>query len=369
MMKHTILCVDDEIDNVDALERLFRNKYSVLKATSGRQALQILDEHQGPIAAIITDQRMPEMTGVEFLSKSLDKRPDTIRMLLTGYTDIESIISAVNSGQIYRYLTKPWDPTDLMNTVDKAVELFVLGKELDKKNQELEKAYTELKTLDQAKTQFMVLINHELKTPLTSIISFTDLLKETHLTDEQTLCTQRIQKSSERLKNLIDDVLVVIGAETKTLKPKIQSFEGKDFSVPLSNEVQKSIKAKSQTVSFHWPDKKILGDQALLTQVFHRLIHNATKFGKENSEISISYEMSSPHRVRFSVINEGSSIAPAVIDKILKPFFIDEDVMNHSTGMGLGLTICQSILKLHSSQLEIKNIGSGAQVSFEIACL
>lgn len=369
MVKHTILCVDDEIDNVDALERLFRAKYNVLKATSGRQALEILDQHQGAIAAIITDQRMPEMTGVDFLTRSLDKRPDTIRMLLTGYTDVESVISAVNSGKIYRYLTKPWDPTDLMNTVDKAVELFTLGRELEKKNSELEKAYTELKTLDQAKTQFMILINHELKTPLTSILSFTELLKETRLTEEQDLCAQRIQKSSDRLKNLIDDVLVVIGAETKTLKAKIQAFEGKDFNIPLSADVQKSLKAKNQKLVMTWPDKKILGDQSMLTQVFHRLIHNATKFGKENSDIRISHEMVSPHRIKFSITNEGSSISTTVIDKILKPFFIDEDVMNHSTGMGLGLTICQSILKLHSSSLDIQNVGSGAQVSFEIACL
>jgi len=369
MTKPTILCVDDEIDNVDALERLFRAKYSVLKATSGHQALQILDQHQGPIAAIITDQRMPEMTGVDFLTKSLDKRPDSIRMLLTGYTDIESVISAVNSGKIYRYLTKPWDPTDLMNTVDKATELFALGRELEKKNSELEKAYSELKTLDQAKTQFMILINHELKTPLTSILSFTELLRETRLTEEQDLCAQRIQKSSDRLKNLIDDVLLVIGAETKALKPKTQAFEAKDFKIPLSSDVEKSMKAKNQSITYDWPDKKILGDPSLLVQVFHRLIHNATKFGKENSEISVSYEMTSPHRLRFSVINEGSAISATVIDKILRPFFIDEDVMNHSTGMGLGLTICQSLLKLHGTQLEINNVGSGAQVSFEIACL
>lgn len=168
MTKHTILCVDDEIDNVEALERLFRRKYTVLKATSGKEALEILDQHQGPIALIITDQRMPEITGVELLERSLESHPETVRILLTGYTDLESVIMAVNKGQIFRYVTKPWDPIDLTNSVDHAVDRFAIGAELDKKNKELMRTLEELKSLDVAKSNFMILINHELKTPLTS---------------------------------------------------------------------------------------------------------------------------------------------------------------------------------------------------------
>lgn len=89
-MKHLILCVDDESDNVDALERLFRKRYEVLKATSGAEALQLL-KTQSP-SLIISDQRMPGMTGVEFLARSMKTHPETMRILLTGYTDIESVI-------------------------------------------------------------------------------------------------------------------------------------------------------------------------------------------------------------------------------------------------------------------------------------
>lgn len=371
MQKQTILCVDDEIDNVQALERIFRHKYTVLKATSGREALSLLDEHRGPVSLIITDQRMPEMTGVEFLSKTIEKFPDTTRILLTGYTDIESVVSAVNTGQIYRYLTKPWDPVDLQATVDQAVERFVMIRELTQKNIELEKAYSELKTLDQAKNQFMVLINHELKTPLTAIISFSDLLKETHLNEEQALCLDRVQKSADRLKGLIDDVLVVVGAETKTLKTKPQPFDSQalDIQNSLPQALKKIMRNKTQNLEIDIIDTKIVGDQTLIRQILFRLIHNAIKFGREGSNIQLQSEITSPHRVRFSVVNEGSAISNQVIDKILKPFFIDEDVMNHSIGMGLGLTVCQAILKSHSSQLQIENIASGVQVSFELPCL
>jgi two-component system, sensor histidine kinase and response regulator len=369
MQKQTILCVDDEIDNVQALERIFRAKYNVLRATSGREALQILDQQRGPVSLILTDQRMPEMTGVEFLAQTIEKFPDTVRILLTGYTDIESIVSAVNTGQISRYLTKPWDPVDLQATVDQAVERFVMSRELTQKNFELEKAYTELKTLDQAKNQFMVLINHELKTPLTAILSFSDLLKETHLSEDQSLCLDRIQKSADRLKGLIEDVLMVVGSETKTLRAKSQPFETHNLDLKLPAPLQQLLTRKSQNLKIQVPEMKIVADLTMIRQVLFRLLHNAIKFGQEGSVIDLKTEPTTPHRVKFSVTNEGAPISNQVVDKILKPFFIDEDVMNHSAGMGLGLTVCQAILKAHSTHLHIENKANGVEVSFELPCL
>ncbi len=369
MQKQTILCVDDEIDNVQALERIFRQKFNVLKATSGQEAIKILDQHRGPLALIITDQRMPEMTGVEFLAQTLEKFPDTVRILLTGYTDIESVISAVNSGQIYRYLTKPWDPVDLQATVETAVERYTMSAELKEKNMALEKAYSELRTLDQAKNQFMVLINHELKTPLTAIMSFSDLLKETRLTEEQELCLDRIRKSTDRLRNLIEDVLIVVGSETKTLKVRSLPFDLQSLDLKLPAALEQSLKQKSQVLQVELIPARIVGDQVLLRQVFLRLLHNAVKFGSPSTAVLLKAEITAPHRIRFSVTNEGSSISEEVIGKILKPFFIDEDVMNHSVGMGLGLTICHAILKSHSSQLNLENTASGVRAYFEVSCL
>ena len=369
MKRQTILCVDDEIDNVEALERLFRDRYKVLKATSGDEALNILAGHKEPLALILTDQRMPVMTGVEFLEQSLKTHPEAVRILLTGYTDIESVIAAINSGQIYRYINKPWDPVDLNATVDRAVERFLMAQELKQKNQELALALSELQTLDQAKNQFMILINHELKTPLTSIISFTDLLKETSLMDEQKVCVDRISKGADRLKELVNDSLLIVSAETKTLKLKLAPFDPSQIDLVLKPEVEKLKAQKSMALDLHFPEKKMIGDLASISQVLRRLIHNSLKFGHENSRISVTSEMIQPHRVRVSVKNEGPALSEAVKTKILRPFFLDEDVMKHSTGVGLGLTVCQALLKAHSSSLEIQNLPSGVSVAFELPCL
>lgn len=369
MIKQTILCVDDENDNLDALERIFRSKYSVLRSTSGEEALKILDQNPGKIAVIITDQRMPEMTGVQFLEKSIEKHKDCVRILLTGYTDIESIVSAINTGQIYRYLNKPWDPVDLLNTVDKAAERFNIGNELIEKNQALAKALADLQVLDQAKNQFMMLINHELKTPLTSILSFTDLLKESSLDQDQTLYIDRISKGALRLRQLVDDALLIVSAEMKSLKIKIQPFEISQNQIPINETLQSLLVKKNQKIKFNLIDKKIIGDSQYVGQVLSKLIHNASKFGTENSEIQVNCTLTQPHRVRFAILNEGSSISEKVREKILKPFFIDEEMLNHSTGTGLGLTICQGILKNMSSQLFIENKNQGVEVGFELACL
>ncbi len=369
MSKHTILLVDDEVDNLDALERLFRGKYTVLRAESGLMALKILDQNPEPISVIITDQRMPEMTGVQFLEQSMKSHPDTVRILLTGYTDIESIIQAVNSGQIYRYINKPWDVVDLMATVARAVEKYALSSELKNKNQELAKALQELQTLDDAKNRFMILINHELKTPLTSILSFSQLLKETQLDDEQEVCVKRIEKGANRLKTLIDDVLLVVQGETGTLKPKITQVNCPAFHMSVSSDVHQIADQKGINTILRWIDKKIICDQQLIEQVFSRLIHNAVKFAEENTQIVVAASLIQPHRVEFTVSNRGPGISGAVIEKIMKPFFLDEDVMNHSTGMGLGLTICQSILKAHGSGIKIVNQSGGVEVRFELPCI
>ena len=107
--KSKLLVVDDEIDNLDLLYRTFRKDFQVLRAHSGVEALKILAE-EGEVAVIISDQRMPEMKGTEFLRKTLPEFPDTVRIILTGFTDIEDLVDAINAGQVYKYITKPWDP-------------------------------------------------------------------------------------------------------------------------------------------------------------------------------------------------------------------------------------------------------------------
>lgn len=139
-----MLVVDDEPDNLDLLYRTFRRDFSVLKADSGVRALELLAQ-EGEVAVIISDQRMPEMKGTEFLSKTLPEFPNTVRIILTGFTDIEDLVDAINSGQVYKYITKPWDPNELKAVVQKAAETYEL---LNQRTEELYRAGLQAQLLE-----------------------------------------------------------------------------------------------------------------------------------------------------------------------------------------------------------------------------
>jgi len=116
-----ILVVDDETDNLDLLYRTFYREYTVLRAESGAEALAILSQ-EGEVAVIISDQRMPSMSGTEFLSLTARQYPDIIRIILTGYTDVGDLVDAINAGKVFKYVTKPWDDEELKTLVRQAVD-------------------------------------------------------------------------------------------------------------------------------------------------------------------------------------------------------------------------------------------------------
>ena len=141
--KLKILVVDDEPDNLDLLYRTFRRDFNVLKADSGLSALEVLAA-EGEVAVIISDQRMPEMKGTDLLSKTVPQFPDTVRIILTGFTDIEDLVEAINAGQVYKYITKPWDPGELKAVVQRAAETYDL---LKQRTEELRRANAQMSLL------------------------------------------------------------------------------------------------------------------------------------------------------------------------------------------------------------------------------
>lgn len=121
--KLPLMVVDDEPDNLALLYRTFRREFEVFRADSAYTALELL-EQQGEMAVIISDQRMPGMNGTEFLSRTVDRYPDTIRIVLTGYTDVGDLVEAINSGKVFKYITKPWDTSELRAVVRQAADTY-----------------------------------------------------------------------------------------------------------------------------------------------------------------------------------------------------------------------------------------------------
>lgn len=148
--KIRILYLDDEVNNLESFKANFRKLYEIHTALTVSEANLILRNYE--IEIIITDQRMPNISGVEFLESIIEEYPDPIRMLLTGYADIDAVIDAINKGKIYHYTTKPFNADELKITIDKAYEVFSLRKE----NKEL------MKSLLQVNTQLEFMLRQKL---------------------------------------------------------------------------------------------------------------------------------------------------------------------------------------------------------------
>ena len=145
---YSILYIDDEENNLTSFKSTFRRDYHIHVASSGEQALEIMEKHN--IQVVITDQRMPDMSGIEFLEKIVPLYPDCMRMIMTGFSDMDAIIQAINKGNIYRYISKPWNREDLKITIDSALEVYNLKSQnkhlidgLKEANQNLERKVME----------------------------------------------------------------------------------------------------------------------------------------------------------------------------------------------------------------------------------
>ncbi|MBI2950861.1 sigma-54-dependent Fis family transcriptional regulator [bacterium] len=158
MKRHRILVVDDETDILDSLRLTFEDDYEVLTAVGGARGLEVLEKSE--VAVMIVDQRMPGMSGTEFLARAVPLAPKAIRIMLTGYTDMDALIAAVNSGQIYRYIAKPWEPEALKVDIRRAVESYEMVIELEGRYAEILRLNRELEEARQKLEQENVQLRH-----------------------------------------------------------------------------------------------------------------------------------------------------------------------------------------------------------------
>src|SRR6185437_11037449 len=166
--KTSILYVDDEENNLNSFRAHFRKQYEVYTAISAAEAFNLLEEHK--IHIIISDQRMPSTTGVEFLEKTVEKYPESMRLLITAYSDLDVVIKAINQGQINKFIQKPWDWEKLALAIENCAIIYQSKIELRKKNEQLEKLNGEL-------SKFVYSISHDIRSPLMSILGVVQLSK------------------------------------------------------------------------------------------------------------------------------------------------------------------------------------------------
>jgi response regulator RpfG family c-di-GMP phosphodiesterase len=163
-----VLYIDDEDNNLKSFRATLRKDFEIFTAINAEEGLRIAQQEE--IHVCIADQRMPGMTGTEFFEQMVKINPDPIRILLTGYSDIASVIDAINKGEVYRFIDKPWNIEQIKNSIKNAADIYFMRTELKDKTLKLKKLHSEM-------NQFVYSLSHELRGPLMSISAVSKLAK------------------------------------------------------------------------------------------------------------------------------------------------------------------------------------------------
>ncbi len=372
-----ILVIDDEENILKSLKRIFINDtFDVATTTNPDEAMAILSREK--IKVVISDHRMPTISGVEFLRRVKEQFPDIVRILFTGYADVSAAEEAINVSQVYRFINKPWNVSELKGVIYQAIQYYDLVRENRKlfqatiaKNEELEIVNRKLKAMYEIQREFSSTISHELRTPLASIKLAIDIVLSGttgKLSNQQDDFLNKAKLSVDRLKRLIDDILDLSKLEygKQKLNKQLQDIHRVVNEVIALQEPvakHKNIYLKTQ-LSSNLP--KIPYDIDRIHQVLNNLISNAIKFTDHGGiEISAVYNEEDRH-VEIHIKDTGVGIEEEDIPKLFKKFQQLGDPARRATGgTGLGLAICKEIIEQHGGKIWVNShYGQGSIFSF-----
>lgn len=354
--RELILYVDDEQKNLDSFRVLFRKDYDIKLATSAMEGMQIMEDRD--VKLVITDQRMPNMTGVEFLEKISDIYPDVTRVILTGYSDEEAIISAINKGKVFRYITKPWKREELKQTIDYALEAYRLKSQNKELLERLKKANKEL-------DEFVYRASHDLRAPIASILGLINLAKTETDLDQLKKYLELEEKSVNKLDHLLKDIIqfsrnthLEVNSENIDFSTLINTvFEAHRF-FEFSESIKKDFKINGD-IAFN-------SDEFRLEIILNNLISNAIRYcdyKREDPNLFINVEVNKDWAT-ITVKDNGIGIDEEQMDRIFDMFYRGID---DNTGSGLGLYIVKETVDKLSGRIYVNSkIGEGSEFVVEI---
>jgi signal transduction histidine kinase len=359
----SVLFIDDEEHILTALQRAFGGEsYGIATTTSVDEAMDAI--RQGNIKVVVCDQRMPGVSGVEFLRTVKEQYPDIVRILFTGYTDFSTVEEAINLSEAYRFITKPWNTQELKSIMHQAMERYDLVMENRRlfeitktKNEELEVLNGKLKVMYEAQKDFTSTVSHELRTPLASVKTAIDILisgTPGEMNGDQMKILGKAERNVTRLKNLINEVLDLSKLESGKMEFNLKENnindlirEVVDSQAPVAE--QKGLYLKAEL------DKAVPGaafDYEKIVQVFHNLIHNAVKFTKEGGITVSSQNRKERNYIGVCVKDTGIGIKEEHLLKIFDKFQqLGDPATRGEGGTGLGLSICKEIITRHGGKI------------------
>jgi signal transduction histidine kinase len=339
MALYNILVVDDEVGTLNALQRALRREYSVFTAINGEDALAIME--QNDIALIIADYRMPGMTGVELLEKSLQKYPNTIRVILTAYANEKLLMDAINMIRIHGFLAKPWEPEEI-----KALIRRLEASEAQRENMEKRLIRSEkLASMGRLSAN----LAHELNSFLNGARRYVQLLfDEMSEDDSRRAYVERTRDGLMQIANMTEGLLDFAQKGTPLFSPTDISQSIRRVLSSFSDQVSaQNIKVEAQF------DENIpVIMNADVEQIFMNIIKNAIQAMPNGGTLSIKAKMLSPQLFEARFSDTGSGIPDEIRETIFEPFFTTK---NFGQGVGLGLSISHGLAESYNGSIDVES--------------
>jgi signal transduction histidine kinase len=370
-----VLYVDDEMINLRVFEANFRTRFNVVTAQSAAEALEVLSQRAAQVAVLISDQRMPGMSGVELLERARDAFPDVRRMLITAYSDMQAVMDAVNRGQVVRYFVKPWVKDDLAAALEDAIRIWSLQLQV----REIEGRMLRSERLA-ALGQVSAGIAHELMNPVGYMSQNVDALRR-----EVDALRGALGPMLERAPNeviagaladlpgILDDVETAARhirevalsirsqARGEDEESRAQLADAVNFAVRIARA---EIRQKARVLTQGEPVMVALGQVKLCQVLINLIVNSAQAIDPERpGRIEVRW-WSEGDLVRLDVADNGVGIPPELHQKVFEPLFTTKPV---GTGTGLGLAICRDILQQGGGELRLESkVGEGTTMQLTL---
>jgi two-component system, sensor histidine kinase and response regulator len=348
--KIKVLYIDDEDNNLNSFKAGLRKDFSIITALNAHDGLEIVKREE--IHVVIADQRMPDITGVEFFEKMVAINPDPVRILLTGYSDITSVIDAINKGEVYRFIDKPWNIEQIKNAIQNAGEVFATRRELKEKNLRLKKIQAEM-------NQFVYALSHELRGPLMSISGISKLAKMENMDPNINEYFDMIDSATIRLDEFIYKMLDFHRSTT---------IDNQAEAIDFADMMSQLLMEKKGYAEIIWDiniaqNEIFFTDPAKLRVILSNLISNAVKFQKEENKekkifISISVE---EDKAELILEDNGIGIDSRFQTEVFNLF---QKATQKNVGSGLGLYMVKESVEQLGGKIELNSqLGHGTKLT------
>jgi two-component system probable response regulator PhcQ len=377
--KFAVLYVDDEEKSLKYFARAFADQFQILTACNAQDGLRVLEEHKDEIGLLMTDQRMPGEKGVWLLEKARQLRPRIIRILATAYSDMEAAVAAVNTGAIYKYVAKPWDPPQLEATLKRGLEFFMVQRERDQLLREKMSVLHNMMIADRIVSLGLLAagLSHHIRNSLVAVKTFLDLaptkLKEENLDlaglrnpDFWKEYYQNVQGQIEKINHLLKDLWVASENPSHVFSDQVQL---RGFVSDAVARMQASFASKNIAVENQIPESlpAIIVDKPKFDRLFELLFKDEIVSLPAGARITLTDDLSPESgekkaEIQLKLRDNGPGLPKEALRVIFDPFVVRTD---SPMEYGINLMACYFIVHHHGGRIEARN-EEGQGTTFDI---